>query len=856
MTARRRCSPASLPVLLVLALAACASPQPSPSAGPTATASAPTASPTIATRHAVDGEIDLAGLRHDSRHLLYRTPGGAVPAGTAVTLRLRTFAGDVETVELRLSGINAGMESRTAMSPEARATSCYDEVLDTAGDLCDFWAVTLDNAEPDNLWYHFVASDGERKALYSDDTSALDGGQGAAAAGGSPFRYALTVYEPGFEAPEWARSAVAYQIFPDRFRNGDPSNDPQTGDVRYDDPVLALDWGALPEGYCRSYASTGDGCPSRFDAAGSERPRGRDYFGGDLAGVIEQLPYLEALGVTAIYFNPIFDAASNHGYDTQHYERVDPYFGTNELFSELTQQAAARGINVILDGVFNHTSSDSPWFDRYGHFDEQGACESIDSEWRDWYRMTNVRGPCAGPDGEGTNGYLSWAGFDSLPVLVKSRQDVRDYFIGQNLQGCDEPCPAPGITYLWLGYEALGWRMDVAHDPTFPEDYWSDFRNAVKDANQRALTISETWQKDDALLRNLRGDRFDTTMNYRLRDAVLGLLAPQRFDAKGFPDSGRPLTASEFAARLLAQQEDYAPAAYYSLMNLLDSHDTERVLWTLTPGAETRAERELDEANLAEGKARLRLASLIQYSLPGMPTVYYGDEVGLTGDDDPDDRRTYPWADLGGDPDEALLAHYQALAALRADLSALVDGQLRVLSTDDEAGVVVLARRSAGQAVIVALNVGAEQRSLALPTEGLVPDATGFDVAFSLAGATAAPAPGGGGLELMLPALGAIVLASAADADLEPPAPPTGLRVVGSGGGQVELAWQGDAAGYNVYRSALAGGGWVRVNAAPVRAPNLIDGGAATGRTHYYVVTALDEAGNESGYSSEVAAQP
>ncbi len=164
----------------------------------------------------------------------------------------------------------------------------------------------------------------------------------------------------------------------------------------------------------------------------------------------------------------------------------------------------------------------------------------------------------------------------------------------------------------------------------------------MKATRPSALTISETWQKDSTLLRMLRGDRFDTTMNYRLRDAVLGFLAPGPFDSKGFADSGRIITPSEFLSRLSSVREDYPDAAYYSLMNLLDSHDTERLLWTLTPGADTTADKEGNVANVAAGKARVRLASLIQFTLPGAPTVYYGDEVGITGADDPDDRRTFP----------------------------------------------------------------------------------------------------------------------------------------------------------------------------------------------------------------------
>ena len=200
------------------------------------------------------------------------------------------------------------------------------------------------------------------------------------------------------------------------------------------------------------------------------------------------------------------------------------------------------------------------------------------------------------------------------------------------------------IAKLWLARGAGGWRMDVSGDPSFPDGYWETFRSVVKATSPSALTVSETWPKDTTLLRMLRGDRLDTTMNYRLRDAVIGLLAPQAFDAKGFPDSGQPLLPSQFANRLASTYEDNPEPAAANFMNLLDSHDTERLRWTLTPGAETRAAREQDAANVAEGKARMKLASLVQFTVPGAPTVYYGDEVGVTGDDDPDDRRTMPWS--------------------------------------------------------------------------------------------------------------------------------------------------------------------------------------------------------------------
>jgi hypothetical protein len=409
------------------------------------------------------------------------------------------------------------------------------------------------------------------------------------------------------------------------------------------------------------------------------------------------------------------------------------------------------------------------------------------------------------------------------------------------------------VAKLWLKRGAGGWRMDVSGDPSFPNGYWETFRSQVKGTSPDALTISETWQKDTTLLRMLRGDRLDTTMNYRLRDAVMGLLSPQGFDSKGFADSGRVISPSEFASRLASTYEDTAPAAAGVFMNLLGSHDTERLLWALTPGAETRAEREQNAANVAEGKARMKLASLIQFTVPGAPTVYYGDEVGVTGDDDPDDRRTMPWPDTGGSQDAGLLAHYQALAGLRDNVPALVDGDLRMLLANDGDGTVAYGRKTTEQAAVVALNRSGEARNVSIPVSGYVPDGTAFTPAF---GAGAAAIVVGGTLSVSLPARSGTVLATGT-IDLAAPAAPA-LQSADEGEGQVELTW-GPAAGaaaYNVYRSPVSGGGYVKANGAPVGGTSFTDTGLVNGRLYHYVVRALDAAGNESPASNELAALP
>jgi glycosidase/fibronectin type 3 domain-containing protein len=819
---------------------------------------------TISSGFAHDNDIAWDGLRHDSRDTLYRTPGGAVPAGTEVLIRLRTFHNDVTGVSLRLFDINANAQEFVPMTLAAENVSCYDAAFPSPSFTCDYWQAALNEADPNNLWYRFIVTDGTDTDYYADNTPALDGGLGAPSEDAVDQSYALMFHDPAFTAPEWAASASIYQIFPDRFRNGRANNDPKTGDVRYDDPVLKLPWGVLPEGYCRNYADAATNCPWRFDSTPPpssptvEQPRGRDYFAGDLRGVDQYLDYLKSLGINTIYFNPIFDSGSNHGYDTQDYYKIDPYFGDQKDWENLVKHADERGVRIVLDGVFNHLSSDSPFFDRYHHYPAEGACESLTSPYRDWFYFNDVpagTGSCVDSTGQPNSAnYEGWFGFDSIPVINKTLPEVQEYFLTGDPANGDR-----SVSKYWLEQGASGWRLDVSGDPSFPSGYWETFRDVTKSTDPEVLLISETWQKDSTLLRMIRGDRLDTTMNYRLRDAVIGLLAPGPFDSKGFADSGRIIAPSEFAARMESIREDYPDAAYYSLMNLLDSHDTERLRWTLTPGSETRADKEQNAANVAEGKLRQRIASLIQFTVPGAPTVFYGDEVGLTGDDDPDDRRTYPWPDRGGGtPDTSLFAHYQELNALRLRFDVFTHGDFRILLADDTAGVVAYGRKTGDSAAVVIVNRSATAWTGPIPVAGYLPDGLTLDQAYLVGtGGSGSAMVADGAINASVEPMSAVLLLASA-ADLEPTAPPTGLEVTAEGDGTVSLAWLSvpDAVGYNVYRSPLSGGGWEKVNSEPLTSTGIVDSGLQNARTYYYVVTAVDASGNESAHSEEISAQP
>jgi len=765
-----------------------------------------------------DNDVWWDGLGHDSRDALYRAPGGAVTTGTPVLLRFRTYHNDVTNVTVRVWNTRLNAQQLYPM-----------QLVATTPDApygYDIWQATLPaQPEPTILWYRFIVQDGADIDYYEDD-DLFDGGRGRPYDDSPDYSWQIDVYLPDFETPDWMKDAVVYQIFPDRFRNGTRGFEPRPSDPTvYDNPVLVKLWGDLPEGYCRNY--TNWTC--------TEGPLGRDFFGGDLVGIIRSLDYLHSLGVTALYLNPIFKAPSNHLYDTTDYSQIDPYFGNNALFRALVLSARARGIRVILDGVFNHTSSDSIYFDRYHRYPTLGACESEASPYRAWYTFTpatdpNNPGPCAG--GPYGSFYNSWFGFDSLPVLTEI-QPVRDFIYGND----------DSIARRWLEMGASGWRLDVANEKS--HDWWQEFRPRVKDVAPDSILIGELWgDASDWLL----GNELDTTMNYRFRRALIGFINGDTPDPDGFI---RGLTPSQFASTLQGIQEDYPAPAFYAAMNLVDSHDTQRILWTLTPGQNNRTDKEFNTANLAEGKAKLRLLAITQFTLPGAPTIFYGDEVGVTGDDDPDDRRTFPW----GSEDHVLQAHYRQLAQVRAAHPALRTGSFDVILTDDANGVLVYGRKLCNDAAIVVLDKDTTAQDVSFNLSGYIP--AGAVLTEALTGATITVGPDG---QVTLPGFagrsGAIYVVLEGT-DLTPPDPPTGLAATAATS-QVSLTWNAvaDAAGYNVYRSYVTGGGYVKLNTMPIVGTSYMDTTVVNGTRYYYVVTAVDAVGNESGWSNEADALP
>jgi glycosidase len=621
-------------------------------------------------------------LFHDSFSGAYRSPGGAVPTGTNVRLRLRVTGERPKAVALRLEVGDPATDTSTLRTVKLKRAGA-------------FWSGTYRTpSKPALVSYAFRVTTKRGVLWYGDDDSGNDtrkGGTGKTTrTRGDSFR--LTVYDRGFTTPAWLQGAVVYEIFPDRFRNGDPTND-----------------------YCR--AGSESGCPVFYgDVPATLHPTwneavedsratsvfNRDFFGGDLEGVTEKLDYLKALGVDAIWLTPIFKARSNHRYDTDDYMQVDPAVGGDPAFAQLINAAHAHGLRVILDGVFNHTSSDSVYFDRYHRYpDIVGACESPSSPYRDWYEITGSDVPC--------RTYSGFAGLDSLPTLNEANASVRSFIYGDR---------AGSVVGLWTGRGADGWRLDAAQE--LSHGWWADFRRKVKAYAPDTPLIGEDTAGPVDASPYLAGTELDGVMNYRFRQAAIGFARTLLFtDSSG---NIPPLSPAQLDHSLKAILADYPRAASAVSFNLVDSHDTNRVRFALHEGGD----------DFETSRARQQLVALLQFTSFGPPMIYYGDETGFyvegkNGFADPYNRATFPWDDATFDlrtrhiADPRMGDYYARLGAIRHSLPALRTGSLTTLFTN--ATVYGFARVGAPEKpVIVVLNKGSQPTAVDIPVRGLYPN--------------------------------------------------------------------------------------------------------------------------------------
>ncbi len=565
----------------------------------------------------------MATVEHDSRDVFFRSPSGAVTCGTHVVLRLR--------VDASLEGAHAALRLWTA------GEETYVEMGDAGvGGVWHTFETAIEApAEPCLIWYHFVIrlSSGQIHYGNADDNM---GGVGRVWEN-TPPSFQITVYDGRFAPPRWMRDGIMYQIFPDRFYDG------YAGELLKRRPEIKVhkDWYEPPD---------------RIEAERTGDNIAKDFFGGNLKGIEKKLDYLHSLNISIIYLNPVFKAHSNHKYDAGDYTQIDPTFGDNEDFRSLCAVARKKGMRVVLDGAFSHTGEDSVYFNRYGRYDSVGAYQSKDSPYYAWYKFNQF------PDD-----YVCWWGVPTLPEVNEMHPDFLDFII----RGRD------AVIARWLRMGASGWRLDVADE--LPDEFIAMLRARVRKEVGDACVIGEVWE--DATNKVAYGQPrtyalgrgLDSVMNYPLRSALIDFLMLRE-------------RAARTRRRLLSQKENYPRPMYYSLMNLIGSHDRSRTVNVLADcespdiPAEEMGTYRMTKQQYELGAARLRLMSALIAAMPGMPSVYYGDEAGLEGLRDPYCRFAYPW----GREDEALLGHFRHILSLRRRIQPLRTGELEIFAPHED----------------------------------------------------------------------------------------------------------------------------------------------------------------------------
>ena len=551
-------------------------------------------------------------LYHHSRNIHDRNPQGALPCGTELTIACDYVSEDGEPLHLYWCDYG-GIRVIPMQQNRDRAS------------------VTLTVPYiPQRAGYCFCRFHDGRTYFYGGDS-------GVSRPTDGPVLFGVTLFDRSFDTPDWFKDSVAYQIFPDRFYCSDRES-----------------FYARAEQYKRTgrsiYVHTDWNDDPLYQPHGGKKDyEPDDYFGGDLEGIRQKLPYLKSLGVTCLYLNPIFEAHSNHRYNTADYLNIDPLLGTNVDFIRLASEAKTYGIHIILDGVFSHTGDDSIYFDRFHRYGS-GACSKQDSPYRDWYRFRRY------PDD-----YECWWNFRSLPNVEELTPSYREFIQGEN-----------GVLRTWLRRGASGWRLDVADE--LPDEFIRGTRRAMKYEKHDSVLLGEVWEDCSTKMGPegrrgyCNGDELDAPMNYPFLRGVRGFLKGE-LDAYALND------------RLQRIRENYPKPFYEACLNLISSHDIDRAITAFAgaPDSETTPrEKQLQfrptESDLIRAKQRYRTAVAMAIALPGVPCLYYGDEAGQTGLRDPFNRKTYPW----GLEDEALLHDVSYLTNLRHAHPALKRGRLRM----------------------------------------------------------------------------------------------------------------------------------------------------------------------------------
>ena len=604
-----------------------------------------------------DGEVFAEGIEHRQGANEVNALGGGRVQFTA-----RAHLGDVEGVDLV-----TWPGGKETVAPMALATT--DRVF-------EYWRVTA-TMPAGSVPYAFRYRDGPKSMWL---TSA------GLASSGARDRFTFDpAHFPAFVTPDWVKNGIIYQIFPDRFRNGNSANDQDFHEWYYDGKKTLPPSGRINPEFQEYYHLSKDWNDIAALTHAPQTPDGRDwmlFYGGDIEGVKQKLDYLQSLGVTVIYFNPLFEAKSTHKYDAADYRKVDPHFASNEEFRAFVTEAKRRGMHIVLDIVYNHCGNASYMFRDVA---EKGP-KSPYYSWFDFKKWPLPAGwPNVGAPWKPSDYYDCWWGFGDLPDL---NFDLARYGSAeQTVKDIKDAQPNIGLvqylldtTEFWLkDMDCDGVRLDVANE--VPMWFWRLFNARVKKVKPDAYIVGELWGNASEYV---RPGVYDAVMNYAyFRDPVLRFLG-----------SGQG-TASEFDALLTTGRQAYPSQSVEVQMNLIDSHDTPRFL-----------------TNVGGDDKRLELASLFQFTYVGAPTIYYGDEVALEGGKDPDCRRTFPWDDMQNPRRMAVLEHYRQLGQLRLKHTALRTGEFRTVLADGK--TYAYTRSGGGEDFLIVLNAGAADAEVSI----------------------------------------------------------------------------------------------------------------------------------------------
>ena len=589
----------------------------------------------------------------NSRDEFYKKPFGAVKTGTLISFRLR-ISDHIKSLKCYIA-----MWKQDEKLPDIEMEK---ERVEDNGDTI-YVAKFKTPSEPAVFWYHFVLESFDEKYFYSNN-ELQSGGEGQLV-DNSPISYQLTVYKDD-KTPNWFKEGIAYQIFPDRFYRGSDYEERKANTLKRAEgkdlgKVFVEDWYKTP----------------RYDRTGSGDINNYDFFGGTLKGIEEKIPYLKSLGISLIYLNPIFEARSNHRYDTRNYKKIDSLLGDDDSFNSLVKAAKKAGIGIILDGVFSHQGADSIYFNKYNNYDEVGAYNSQESKYYDWYTFD------VWPDK-----YKCWWGVTDLPNAKEMNKTYLNFICKDN----------DSVIKHWMKQGIVGFRLDVADE--LPDEFIVEIRNAMDRVNKDNILIGEVWE--DATNKK----SYDKNRKYFINSSLKSVMNyPFMEIAVSFMKGNT--SAYQLQEFFYKQLENYPSEYFYCNLNLLDSHDRVRILTELSDSRDVNMIDDNEKYNHGIDKdkyllavSRLKALTVLQYTVPGLPMIYYGDEVGLYGYNDPYNRKTYPW----GNEDKALLAHYEVIGKMRTESETIRKGDFKPLYSGQH--TFVFERNYKKSKVIVAINRG------------------------------------------------------------------------------------------------------------------------------------------------------